>query len=565
MAKLKVPTVNEKLLQRYIRHAIYLEQLKKAEARLISRFLKHKTFPQIYEKLISELGRVKNLKTIGSIYKIKRLKRMLAAVQKISTAGMIKAEKMLVGRLVNISKFEAQWNINMISKTVPIDIDMTMPSNEVLRSLVTMRPMDGHKLGTWMMGYSTSVRVAMIKQIKVGVANGEALPEIGRRINKALNWKGKQAEFIARTAVSNVVHQAKEEVFKKNKDIVRKVQLVATLDDRTSLICIDIDGNVYNVGEGPRPPLHFNCRTTVVPLTPSWQEFGVVDPPAATRASMNGAVPSKITYKQWIKTQPKSIQIKVLGKTRAELYRSGKVKIDRFVGRDLKPLNLKQLAKREGINLQPAPPIIETISAKTITKVGATYAKYTEKDIIKFVDETIDVYPEKVKSALNRRGITYNIGNSLIEIDPTLKGLHPSGWSKGADWNNVGAMYNMKTKRILVAETYRPVGKKLYAANSKNQIRAALNHETGHGFDASPEGLFYSSRPEFKAAYAKDIAKLSKIDIVKNNLRFFMQEGARGRSETFADIFGDLMGGGARPGISKFFPESMKYIEEILK
>jgi len=569
MAKRIIPTVNEKLLEKYIRHSVYLEQLKNGEASLISRFLGEKVFPQLRDKLIKELGRVKGLETLGSIRKIpaKRLTRMLLAVRKTAQAGAVKAEKMLVKRLINISKFEADWNADIISKTVPLDLDMTMPSNEVLKNLVTMRPMNGHKLGTWMAGYSTAIRVAMTKQIKIGIATGESLPAIGARINKALNWKGKQAQFIARTAVSNVVHQAKEEVFKKNRDLVRKVQWVATLDDRTSLICINYDGKMFDVGYGERPPAHFNCRSTVVPVTPSWQEFGVTDPPPATRASMNGAVPAKMTYKQWLKKQPKAVQVKVLGKKRAELYRSGQVKIDRFVGKDMQPLTLKQLARREGLDLAPASPAVAEAPPITVSKVGTTFAKTTTKDIQNTVINQIDTYPEKVKAALNKNGVSINVGNSLTEVNPRLKGLHPAGWSKGATWDNVSGVYDMKSKAISVAETYLPRGKKLYAANSKDRIRRVLNHETGHAFDGTlGEGFnVYSNQKKFQQAYWKDVAKLSKADIAKNDLRFFMQKGVRGRSETFADVFGDMMGGGGVPGIRKFFPNSAKYIEDLLK
>lgn len=351
MAKLKTPTVNEKLLERYIRHSVYIEQLKKSEAKKIGSFLNKEVFPQLHDKLIKELGKVKNLSTIGSIRKIpvSRLKKMLAATEKVSLAGMVKAEKMLVKRLINISHFEARWNKKILEKVIPLDIDLEMPSNEVLKTLVNTRTMDGHKLSTWMKGFSAVVRKSMMNKVKIGIATGESLPKIGKRIEQVLGYKTKQAQYIARTSVSSIVHQSREEVFKKNPDLVRKVQWVATLDDRTSLMCVNLDGRMFNVGEGMRPPAHFNCRSSVVPITPSWQEYGVTDPPPATRASMNGAVPAKMTYKQWIKTQRKDIQVKVLGKKRAELYRSGRVKIDKFVGRDLRPLTLKQLAKREGI------------------------------------------------------------------------------------------------------------------------------------------------------------------------------------------------------------------------
>lgn len=557
MAKLKVPTVNEKLLQRYIRHAVYLEQLKAGEARAIGRFLKQKTFPQIYDKLMRELGKVKDLKSIGSIYKIKHLKRMLAATQKISTAGMVKAKEMMVSRLVNISKFEAQWNVNMISKTVPIDIDMTMPSNEVLRKLVTMRPMDGHKLATWMAGYSTAVRVAMTKQIKVGISTGESLPQIGRRINKALNWKGKQAEYIARTAVSNVVHQAKEEVFKKNKDIIRKVQLVATLDDRTSLECISIDGNVYDVGVGPRPPIHFNCRTTAVPLTPSWQEFGVKDPPAATRASMNGAVPSKINYRQWLKTQPKAVQVKVLGKKRAELYRTGRVRINKFVGKDLKPLTLKQLAKREGLDIAPAPPEV------------FTSFRGTTKDFQEVISNHLDKIPKRIKEVLNENNVKFQFGEKLTEMLPDLKGLTPRGWAPGSTFDSCKGVFRGAEKAVYISEKYLPRGGKNFIAPSYQSIKTTVFHETGHAFDFVQKRRF-SDNLKFKKAYTKDVASLSQDTVRRNRIGYMLQKGEAGRQETFAEIFAEELGQGSyklmgREKLSVLMPKTAEYVRETFK
>jgi len=468
------------------------------------------------------------------------------------------------------------------------------------------------------------------------------------------------------------------------------------------------------------------------------------------RASMTGTVPAKMNYKTWLRKQSKQTQIKVLGKTRAELYRSGRIKIDRFVNRDYKPLTLKQLARREGISLEEikgkklqalkrieampvkasgaklisidkdilrkysegdfknmvptqlggkfsakfspimkkkmlenaknlektllklngyegisyrgmtfankvekikflsklkeggiwqsksflatsksesiaveyaklkAQNIIMVIKGKsgrdisrywgasmkevlftkgtsfkvdkivgnkvyleeitkqaqlksappiTVSKVGTTFAKTTTKEVQDLVTKQINAYPEKVKIALNNNGVNYNIGNSLTEINPRLKGLHPAGWSKGATWDNVSGVYDMNVKSVSVAETYLPIGKKIYEVNSLNRIRRVLNHETGHAFDSTLGKGFnvYSNQKKFQQAYLKDIAKLSKADIVKNDLRFFMQEGVRGRSETFADVFGDIMGGGGVQGMSKFFPNCKKYIEDLLK
>ncbi len=344
----RVRTVNEKLVDKYIRHSVYLERFKKSEAQKISRQLSREVFPALHDKMLDQLQKV-NPEKLQTLWRGKRLKRLMVSMDKVATAGMVKAEKALVSRLVDLSKFEAEWNIKTIKDAVPVDISMDMPSAEVLRELVTTRPMEGHKLGTWLKSYTKSARSSMMKSVSVGVAAGESIPEIGRRLRSTINIKRRQAESIARTAVSSVMHHAREEVFKQNTHIISKVQFVATLDTRTTLICINLDGKVFEVGEGPRPPVHFSCRSTVVPVTPSWQEFGIEDPPPGTRASMKGDVPSTTTYKQWLKAQPKSVHIKVLGKKRAELYRSGRVKINKFVDRDYKPLTLKQLARKEGI------------------------------------------------------------------------------------------------------------------------------------------------------------------------------------------------------------------------
>lgn len=41
---------------------------------------------------------------------------------------------------------------------------------------------------------------------------------------------------------------------------------ISVLDGKTTRICIDRDGNRYQVGKGPIPPAHVNCRSTTVPV-----------------------------------------------------------------------------------------------------------------------------------------------------------------------------------------------------------------------------------------------------------------------------------------------------------
>jgi hypothetical protein len=130
------------------------------------------------------------------------------------------------------------------------------------------------------------------------------------------------------------------------------------LDNRTTEICIGYDGKVYPINEGPRPPFHWQCRTQAVPVLKSWKQLGInlKEAPEGTRSSMNGQEAAKITYPEWLKKQPIEFQDEVLGPTRAKLWRSGKVKIDRFT-QDGKLLTLDQLRKKEGLSIKDVKPV----------------------------------------------------------------------------------------------------------------------------------------------------------------------------------------------------------------
>ena len=110
------------------------------------------------------------------------------------------------------------------------------------------------------------------------------------------------------------------------------------LDTRTSELCRAYDGLIWDkdykpIGHEfpfrkPRVNTHFNCRSTIIPVTKSWDELGIEGMDEAsgrTRSSMNGYVPQDMTFNDWLKTQsPETIE-KMLGKGRAELFMQGKI------------------------------------------------------------------------------------------------------------------------------------------------------------------------------------------------------------------------------------------------
>ena len=54
--------------------------------------------------------------------------------------------------------------------------------------------------------------------------------------------------------------------------VITGYQYSAIMDDRTSDICSGLHGKFFKAGDEPIPPMHFNCRSTLIPIT-KFEEF----------------------------------------------------------------------------------------------------------------------------------------------------------------------------------------------------------------------------------------------------------------------------------------------------
>jgi SPP1 gp7 family putative phage head morphogenesis protein len=73
-----------------------------------------------------------------------------------------------------------------------------------------------------------------------------------------------QSKSLARSSVVHTANTSKEEVFKANP--IKQVEWVSVLDSSTTDYCRGQDGKLYDVGSGPRPPAHYNCRSITRPV-----------------------------------------------------------------------------------------------------------------------------------------------------------------------------------------------------------------------------------------------------------------------------------------------------------
>lgn len=346
-------SANDLILNRVIQHSAQVEQFAAHEVRAILRLLSREVMPDIEAQLIKRLIRTERLGFDRGPVTTARLNKVLAETKAMLTAGYDKATGKLKADLSDFAMTEAEYAKRLISDPYKgLGVSFSMPHPNVLRSIVVSRPFEGKILDEWGRDLSRSAFSKVQRAVRIGVAEGESIPKIARRFRDAARLSKHEAEAVARTAVNHVTNHAAESVYAANDDVVKSVQMVATLDVRTTVICMDYDGQTFPLGEGPRPPFHMRCRTRVSPVLKSWKELGIdlKEIPTGVRASMDGMVPDTVKYPEWLKGQSAAVQNKALGKTRGVLFRQGKLDTKDLVGQNNRPLPLSEIYDNTGLS-----------------------------------------------------------------------------------------------------------------------------------------------------------------------------------------------------------------------
>jgi SPP1 gp7 family putative phage head morphogenesis protein len=161
----------------------------------------------------------------------------------------------------------------------------------------------------------------------------------------------RNAAAVVQTAIQHVATTARMETLKANSDVVLGYRWVSTLDRKTTPECKGLDGMRFDLGNGPLPPAHVNCRSTAVPTTRLSETFAKDATRASVGANGGAQVDAGLNYYGWLATQPASFQDHALGPLRGKLFRDGGLTPEKFaklqLDKSFKPLTLAQLKAAE--------------------------------------------------------------------------------------------------------------------------------------------------------------------------------------------------------------------------
>lgn len=359
---------------------------------------------------------------------------------------------------------------------------------------------------------------------------GEAPDKLISSITKEFNIKKSTAARLVMTESAAYSSQAREKSF--NSIGVKKYEIIATLDSKTSEICQKMDGKVFDMKDYQvgvtAPPFHVWCRTTTAPWFPE-----NYDAERAARGTDGKTyyVPENMNYKDWKEKYVDGI-IKESGvdncKTVAEVEALMRAQRWFYVVNDFdgnEPITL------EGCDLESA------------------------KQIFKSHKEIYDKFPQLIGKLAGPTSYEFTYKHGVYA--ECLVGLGAGGVS-----------YNTKyySNHEKIARSYlRDVALKFHPVGT--DWTAIATHEFGHAIDDYLTNTLKlagmnKGRPKAVSAMMKTkVMRAAKVKVI--NLKEAVCEYASQNSaEWFAECFAEYMKSeNPRPVAAEFG----RQLEEILK
>ena len=335
-------SINERILDRQVSHAIGLERLSAGTVRELLALL-----AELDDDLMSELhdqigviaARMdgKSLRRAAHLEQLRTMVRELSsALREANRRNFLRAGRRLRSELLELASYEVGFQQALV-KGVGVPLTLARPSVEQLAAIVESKPFQGLILRDWVSDLAAGRMRRLRTEIQKGFIAGEGIAPIFGRVRKEFQKTSpRHVETWIRSAVGHVANDARDALAASNADLIRALIWVSTLDLRTTDLCFSRDGEQYDPktyeplsggpewGAGPGR-IHGRCRATSSFALKSWRALGFKarDLTPEMRASMDGLVPAKLTMGAWAARQTNGHLDRLIGRERRRLVREG--------------------------------------------------------------------------------------------------------------------------------------------------------------------------------------------------------------------------------------------------
>lgn len=354
-----MPSPQAKLIDSYTGHAVDLARLEASTVREILPFLTN-----LQAELIAKIAKIDPTSSPTAAVRKRRLENLLKQSTDTIRSAYDKIDQTLTPILVDVGDFEQEFALGALNNAVGAEVGSVALTPKQLTTLTSDMLIQGAPSAEWWSRQSDGMVAKFTDQLRLGFAEGEGIAQLVRRVRGYPIGQGgiiptgrREAEALVRTSIQTIAGEVRQQVIDENGDLIKGYIHSSTLDGRTTPICIARDELKWTRDKEPvghslpyrNPPLHWGCRSSMIPWLKSFEEIGSklqVKIPEGTRASMGGQVPASKNYQEWLRGKPEEFQKQVLGKARYEMFQSGRLDLRHLVNQNDRPLTVAELRTR---------------------------------------------------------------------------------------------------------------------------------------------------------------------------------------------------------------------------
>ena len=225
-----------------------------------SEFKEFKRDLKTYTKLIEETGNEElllELNTLAMKSRISRLEEMFYQCSKYINEVYESTNKRLQIAYSSTIKDNYYQTIYDIHKAIGVGVSFSYIDNDMIKEILAF-PWSGRHYSQRLWSNRTKLKNAMVEELTQMLIQGKGVKETSKALSKRLDADLKNCIRLIHTEHSYFMETASQKAYDELD--IDKYKILATLDKRTSKICQDLDGEVFNVKDAivgvNMPPFH---------------------------------------------------------------------------------------------------------------------------------------------------------------------------------------------------------------------------------------------------------------------------------------------------------------------
>lgn len=210
---------------------------------------------------------VSDLTRLNKRTSITRLEALNAQIQAdITNLALFKSGSVtaLLGGVFKDSYYRTNFGLE---NSLGLTFDLTKLSKADIDTAI-FAEFQGSDLGARLSASSQKLLLNVTNKLSQGFAAGRDLKIAKELLKSELNVNYNQLSTLVQTETARLCGEGTTKAA-VNSYVVDQYQIIATLDEKTTVICRFMDGKVFNVKDMTpglnAPPFHYNCRSVVAP------------------------------------------------------------------------------------------------------------------------------------------------------------------------------------------------------------------------------------------------------------------------------------------------------------